>query len=52
MQYNNFVTIGKTVNVIPTLVGIVSFGIGCAQGAPSVYTNVTSYIDWMESVIF
>ncbi|CAO1432007.1 unnamed protein product [Diamesa tonsa] len=34
------------------VVGIVSFGIGCAQGAPSVYTNVTSYIDWMESVIF
>ncbi|CAO1429412.1 unnamed protein product [Diamesa hyperborea] len=52
LQYNNYITIGRIVYEIPTLVGIVSFGIGCAQGAPSVNTNVPSYIDWMESVIF
>lgn len=34
------------------LVGIISFGIGCGNGAPSVYTNVTRYVDWMESVVF
>ncbi|CAO1432016.1 unnamed protein product [Diamesa tonsa] len=52
LQYIKSVTIDKIFYEIPTLVGIVSFGIGCATGAPSVYTNVTSYVDWMESVIF
>lgn len=37
---------------VPTIVGITSFGIGCAFGHPSVYVKVSNYIEWMESVIF
>lgn len=36
---------------IPSVVGITSFGIGCAFGHPSVYVKVSNYVDWMESVI-
>lgn len=36
---------------VPTVVGITSFGIGCAYGHPSVYVKVSNYIDWIESVI-
>lgn len=30
------------------LIGIVSWSIGCARGYPDVYTNVYSYIPWIQ----
>lgn len=37
---------------IDYIVGIVSFGIGCATKDPGVYTRVSSYIDWIESIVW
>lgn len=29
------------------LIGVVSWGIPCAQGRPDAFTRVTSYLDWI-----
>lgn len=52
LQYmnTNFSSDGHTYQV-PTIVGLTSFGIGCAFGHPSVYVKVSKYIEWMETVI-
>ncbi|XP_017869869.1 PREDICTED: serine protease snake-like [Drosophila arizonae] len=34
------------------LVGITSLGQGCAIGPPSIYTRVSSYLDWIESIVW
>ncbi|KAH8284258.1 hypothetical protein KR044_006832, partial [Drosophila immigrans] len=34
------------------VVGITSLGQGCASGPPSIYTRVSSYLDWIESIVW
>lgn len=43
---------GPLINDQNVIVGIVSTGIGCARpGLPGVYTRVSEYTDWIESVM-
>jgi secreted trypsin-like serine protease len=30
------------------LIGITSWGYGCGQGTPGVYTRVSEYVDWIK----
>ncbi|CAH0715658.1 unnamed protein product, partial [Brenthis ino] len=34
------------------LVGVTSFGRGCGSPIPGVYTRVSKYLDWLESVVW
>lgn len=37
------------INKHMTLVGIISWGIGCGQkDVPGIYTKVTNYLDWIQ----
>lgn len=48
---NSNYTVDGVIYLTPTIVGITSFGIGCAYGHASVYVRVSNYLSWMESVI-
>lgn len=37
---------------IATVVGIVSFGIGCGSDVPGIYTRVGYYLNWIESYVW
>jgi secreted trypsin-like serine protease len=34
-----------------SLIGIVSWGVPCGQGMPDIFTKVSEYKDWIDSVI-
>lgn len=34
------------------IVGITSFGIGCGSLLPGIYSRVSSYIDWIENIVW
>lgn len=34
------------------VVGITSFGLGCADLPPSIFTRVSSFIDWIEAIVW
>lgn len=36
---------------VPYIIGITSFGLACGFGTPGVYTKVSTYIPWIESVV-
>ena len=31
------------------VIGVVSWGLGCAKGLPAVFTDVSKYNDWIDS---
>uniref|UniRef100_A0A182QR03 Peptidase S1 domain-containing protein n=1 Tax=Anopheles farauti TaxID=69004 RepID=A0A182QR03_9DIPT len=36
----------------PQVIGITSFGIGCGSSTPGIYTRVSEYVDWIESIVW
>lgn len=34
------------------VIGVTSTGVACGYGTPSIYTRVSSYIDWIEGVVW
>lgn len=42
---------GPLVSADGTQIGIVSFGVPCAIGAPDVFTRVYAHVDWITEVI-
>lgn len=38
-------------SVVPIVVGVTSFGMGCGSEHPGVYTRVSSFIDWIKEKV-
>lgn len=36
---------------VPYIIGITSFGTSCASGIPAIYTRISSYLSWIESLL-
>lgn len=34
------------------IAGVVSFGLGCGLGAPGIYTRVSTYVPWIENIVW
>lgn len=34
------------------VIGITSFGVGCASQLPGVYARVSNYMPWIESIVW
>ena len=35
-----------------SIIGVVSFGVGCGTKQPSVFTRVAYYLDWIEPIVW
>uniref|UniRef100_A0A1A9WC60 Peptidase S1 domain-containing protein n=1 Tax=Glossina brevipalpis TaxID=37001 RepID=A0A1A9WC60_9MUSC len=36
---------------VPYIIGITSIGVGCASSIPGIYTRISEYIPWLQSII-
>uniref|UniRef100_A0A1B0FLK8 Peptidase S1 domain-containing protein n=1 Tax=Glossina morsitans morsitans TaxID=37546 RepID=A0A1B0FLK8_GLOMM len=46
------IKISKYDTQVPYLVGLTSFGMGCAIGAPSIYTRISHFLNWIEKIVW
>ncbi|KAL5283341.1 hypothetical protein ACFFRR_005930 [Megaselia abdita] len=46
------VNMEKEEREVPYIIGITSFGGYCASGLPAVYTRVSEYREWIESIVW
>uniref|UniRef100_A0A182LRF2 Peptidase S1 domain-containing protein n=1 Tax=Anopheles culicifacies TaxID=139723 RepID=A0A182LRF2_9DIPT len=37
---------------VAQVIGITSFGIGCGSTTPGIYTRVSEFVDWIESIVW
>jgi secreted trypsin-like serine protease len=42
----------KRISCMYTIIGVTSFGSQCGIGDPGVYTRVSKYVPWIESVVW
>lgn len=39
-------------SAISKVIGVISYGFGCATGKPGINTRVAYYLDWIESIVW